>query len=723
MTFAEIAEPLAERGYRVFPLIPNTKRPVKMAGEFDHFDAATTDADQIRLWSAQEPSANVGLSPDEIFCFLETDDESALKEACANLSPEVWDTARVSARDNRCYYVFRQTMRTKRSGNMTAAREGKDNLFEFKQSRVYVTGPGSIHPKTGTAYLVEWRPVPAMPDVLLNRLCELYGAPKAAQSGVMTADVKRETGLLDRFLESYEVPVTGDWFNKGKQWFLPVECPWADQHENMSGGSSTCVVYTEGGGYGFDCKHRCSSKDWKELRAELERRFPNQRFSFVGDAPKIVFGGKIAEPEAAKLSERTRPDYPISAWDGTVVADFAKLCATDNNVPLKMFAEAFRCVLGAVVGDRIACPGVEGAMPRTYTVIVAPKGKGKGTAIRRAVRFFEQPWDGSLAPVSSGLRVSPTSGLLSGDRDFIWKPKGIGAWVAAASSVPGMARLTKELDSTKTKPHMAWGGTLPRILSVHEEMKTFLSTLFIEGGVGSGMEGVVCQLWDDVSFHGTATGTRDAVYGEMMFSMLCGVTEEDWFDLLSRGNAVGGGLMSRFNLCGTEGHFENVSRMKPPDFTALQETFLPRVLQLEDAQVRVLPTEAADKIISEWANNLPEGSERMNVHAWRSALLLAWLRHEESITAKTAEDAVRLGDYQVASHEYYRTKSSDNANARVQAKILRALEMKGPLSKRELQKLTNAHRDGTELWSRALDGLLRDKSVGKREVGAYYLAE
>jgi hypothetical protein len=428
----------------------------------------------------------------------------------------------------------------------------------------------------------------------------------------------------------------------------------------------------------------------------------------------VVIGQNQAE--AAKPPERARPEYPIKVWEGTVVAEFAKLCAHDNNVPKKLYAESFRCALGAVVGDRVSCPGVDGALPRSYTVIVAPKGKGKGTCIRRAVRFFNQTWS------SAGLSITP--GLLSGERDFVWKPKGIGAWIAAASSVPGMARLTKDLDSTiKTKPHMTWGSTLPRVLSVHEEMKTFLSTLFIEGGVGSGMEGTVCQLWDDVSFHGTSTGTRDAVYGEMLFSLLAGVTEQDWFDLLSRGNAVGGGLMSRFNMIGTEGNYENVSRMNPPDFTQLQQTFLPRVVQLEDAQARILPTEAADRIISEWTDNLPEGSERMNVHAWRSALLIAWLRHEESITAKTAEDAVKLGEYQVASHDYYRTDAADNATAKVQAKIVRALELKGPSSKRQLQQRTNAHRDGTELWTRALDGLLRDRAVGKRDDGEYYLAE
>lgn len=209
-----------------------------------------------------------------------------------------------------------------------------------------------------------------------------------------------------------------------------------------------------------------------------------------------------------------------------------------------------------------------------------------------------------------------------------------------------------------------------------------------------------------------------------MFSMLCGVTEQDWFDLLSRGNAVGSGLLSRFNLIGTEGEYENVSRLRPPDLTKLRETFLSRVLQLEDAHVHITPSEAADRIISEWAGNLPEGSERMNIHAWRSALLIAWLRHEEIISAKTAEAAVSLGEYQIASHDYYRTTSADNAVAKVQAKIQRTLQMKGPLIRRDLQRYTNASRDGTELWTRALDGLLRDKAIGKREEdGAFYLAE
>ena len=292
--FLEIALPLAERGFRVFPLIPKDKRPFAMAGDADHFDAATTDAGQIESWSKQEPSANVAIAPDEIFCFLETDAEHDLKEACKDLPSEIWDTARVSAREGRCYYIFRQTMRTRNAviRDKALKREGKENLYEFKAFRTYVTGPGSIHPKTGRPYGVEWRNIPAMPDVLLNRLCELYGAPKATSAGVMSEEVKRETAKLDDFLTCYEVATPGDWFNKGNSWYRPVECPWLSEHENTNQGTSTCVVFTPGSGFGFDCKHRCASKGWKDFRAELKRRHPDKQFSFVSDAPEVVLGTK-----------------------------------------------------------------------------------------------------------------------------------------------------------------------------------------------------------------------------------------------------------------------------------------------------------------------------------------------------------------------------------------------------------------------------------------------
>ena len=307
--FLDIALPLAERGFRVFPLVPREKFPVKLSWG-DHFDAATTDKAQLEQWDREVPNANVGISPDEHWCFLETDSETELKESCADLPPGIWDTTRVSSgRPDRAYYIFRQTMRTKRAGNMTATRKGQDNLFEFKQHRVLVVGPGSIHPKTGKPYGAEWRTIPAMPDVLLNRLCELYGAPKATDSRPMSAEAKEGTETLDRFLAYYEVPTLGDWFNKGKSWYRPIECPWLSEHENTNQGSSTCVIFTEGAGYGFDCKHRCAGKTWQEFKAELQSRFPNKpKFRFV-ELAATAPGVTLSEPITAEVVKDWRLHY------------------------------------------------------------------------------------------------------------------------------------------------------------------------------------------------------------------------------------------------------------------------------------------------------------------------------------------------------------------------------------------------------------------------------
>lgn len=294
MTFLEIALPLAGRGFRVFPLVPEDKRPVKMSWG-DHFDAATTDTAALEQWDREVPSANVALCPDENFCFLETDSEGEMKarSAAAGVPPEVWDTARVSSgRPDRAYYIFRQTMRTRKAGNMTLTREGQDNLFEFKQFRMYVVGPGSIHPKTLKPYGVEWRIIPAMPDILLNFLCELHGVPKATEAHKMDEETARQTTLLESFLEMFEVTTDGDWFNKGEQWLLPVSCPWKDEHDNPNEGTSACIFYTEGEGYGFKCRHRCEGKGrgWREFRAEVQGRFPDRKFSFVEPSPELSIG-------------------------------------------------------------------------------------------------------------------------------------------------------------------------------------------------------------------------------------------------------------------------------------------------------------------------------------------------------------------------------------------------------------------------------------------------
>jgi hypothetical protein len=349
---------------------------------------------------------------------------------------------------------------------------------------------------------------------------------------------------------------------------------------------------------------------------------------------------------------------------------------------------------------------------RLFTFLVAAFGKGKGTAISRGRDFFRHEWASSFS--------SATPELLSARQNFTWKAQGIGARDCYASSVPGMIRLT--LDAKDTPVHMSWNGTVPRIISIHEELKTLLSVFAIDG-TGAGLDGVVCQLWDRPEFYGGAIRNQPAAFGEMQFSLLAAVTPEDWNNLFSKADAMGGGLMSRLNVIGTEGNWPNVEKMTPPDFTQLREKFFPRIRALVDNKYEVVTTEAADRVIGEWFGGLPEsGKSRMNIHARRAAVMLSWLKDEPAISEKTAETAVLLGQYQVDSHQFYATVKTDNPLAQVQSRILHVLGTQGPMRKGRLMDYTNARRVGTEVWNRALAGLMRDGQVGKREDGTYFLA-
>jgi hypothetical protein len=411
----------------------------------------------------------------------------------------------------------------------------------------------------------------------------------------------------------------------------------------------------------------------------------------------------------------TRPNYPIWVWEDTVVGEFAKLCAQDNNVPRKLFAEAFRTVLGAMLGDRLVSPK-DGVIPRAYTIIIAPKGRGKGTAVRRAVDFFSGTWNSGMTSVEPGF--------LFHARNCQWKSQGIGAFNASASSAPGMAKLTKEDPQAKgLSPHQTWQNTVPRVLSVHEELKTFLSSLFIEGGTGKALDGVICSLWDGVDFAAPATDKRPPAYGQMQFSLLGAVTPEDWFDLLSRSDAVGGGLMSRLNLIGTEGEYELVDSLDKPNFKPLQDSFLPRIRQLADAPCSIGITDEGKEIMRLFTKHLPPGNERMSVHAWRGALLLAWLHHQPAIDKRMAAGGCALALYQVQMHEYYRTNKMDNPLAAVQDRIVRCLVMKGPQKKKIIWNLTNGSRSGTELWNRAFDGLIRGGVVSQQPDGCFAVCQ
>jgi hypothetical protein len=406
MALLDVALNCVRRGWYVFPCKPRTKKPITEHG----FKDASNSEDQIRAWWNDTPSANPAIATGpSMLCAVDFD--HGITDA-AHLSqwlkehgiPETY-AIRTGRRPEFGVQLYFSGTGLKSNGWTDGDARG-----DIRCSTGYVMAAGSIHPDSGEAYEVLWdNPVVPVPETVRSLTVKANDPSATLTVDDTTAD-EWKTWLFE-YMDRNKIEVRDHEKRAPNGWWIGIQCPWVDQHGSGPGNDSSTVLGILDGKVAFECSHGTCKANKHDTAAfkQLMSLLHNEAAPEPGADPEIVFGTRRAEPEPAKLPERVRPVYPMDAWDGTVVGTFARLCGEDNNVPLKMYAESFRCVLGAVVGDRLSCPTVEGALPRTYTIIVAPKGKGKGTAIRRAVEFFKTPcdgWSGTSSGSGGGIRVS-----------------------------------------------------------------------------------------------------------------------------------------------------------------------------------------------------------------------------------------------------------------------------------------------------------------------------
>ncbi|MFD6893483.1 bifunctional DNA primase/polymerase [Rhodococcus sp. NPDC060086] len=158
MAFSTHAPPLAERGFRVVPLIPRTKRP-RFA---NWLNVATSDPETVERWSRQYGHCGVGLVPASQLV-VDIDDPVPFHEYLAEREvtlPPTW------------------TVATARGEHRWFALPGETSLPNTKipgadvKVRGLLVGPGSTHP-TGVVYrVIDDRPLAPAPEWLLSDLAE-----------------------------------------------------------------------------------------------------------------------------------------------------------------------------------------------------------------------------------------------------------------------------------------------------------------------------------------------------------------------------------------------------------------------------------------------------------------------------------------------------------------------------------------------------------------------
>jgi hypothetical protein len=388
--------------------------------------------------------------------------------------------------------------------------------------------------------------------------------------------------------------------------------------------------------------------------------------------------------------------YPIEVWDDTLYGEFALRCAFYSFISRELFVEAMKTCVGAVVGNRLI-GSIKGMRAQQYTVAVAKPQSGKDTAFDEAIDMLRgaEEFDRDGA------------GLLGNS----FKTSNIGATVVNFAS---------------ENAAIVAGNDCPRLLHTPAEFGSFIDKSGI-AGAGSALLEFVLTAFDSFWPKFSTAKDRTKVPARLWLSMLTSIQP----DRLT-GMNVTSGLYSRITWL-MPPPLNVVAALEKPVFGDFQKRLFEKLMGLEEQplEIKVLPE--ALREFNDWFEQKKQDSyedeqifARINIFVLRNALHLAWMFDEVTVTQDTMRKACQLGDWQLSVRAELFLSETVNDLACQQQKIKRALAKHGHLSGRDLKKLTNGSRIGTDIYKKALIGLVefgevREVIGARRNQNIYFL--
>ena len=132
----------------------------------------------------------------------------------------------------------------------------------------------------------------------------------------------------------------------------------------------------------------------------------------------------------------------------------------------------------------------------------------------------------------------------------------------------------------------------------------------------------------------------------------------------------------------------------------------------------------AREIFESWYMSLEQSvfAKRLDTYGHRLMPLLAVNERQDRITPEIAERTLALLDYQLSARKFADPIDADNAIAKLEEKVRRVLN-KGPVKKRDLERVCHKNRAGNWCWNKALKNLIEAGEIGfnnKKKI--YHLA-
>ncbi len=664
MTLLDVALNCVQRGWYVFPCIPQTKEP--LGGLVPHgWHDASNDEATIRRWWKAKPDANVGIAcgPSNL-AVMDTDHGLASEEAARG-----W-----MGRNNLPVTYAVRTGRRPEFGLQLYYHNPVPDVGlwrldgcegQVKSAGGYVMAAGSIHPDSGQQYEVLWdEPLAPTPEPVL-------ALKKAEQKNLSVVDGKKIPEGAGRHAAITSVAGTlrvkgldGDAIYEA---LIPVN-------------NAMCEV-------------PISDEDLQHIAYGVAKRYGVPQ----PDPVAFISGGKPA-PESVTVAEKTtRPVFPDEAWAGTIFGEFADIVCRGNFIRKRLASESFRAITGAIAGDQVTC-GIAGVRMREYHVVIANRQSGKSYAMDLAVAFYSKP--------SFRQLFEPLLMVDNGSNNY--RLSGIGAQRflpgSANSFVDELTREPKHKKGEDVNVRLGpvWSPTA-RLITIQGEAMALFSRLCSPDWTGQALSALVTDLYDSLDAEVAITKDRATpkVPVQLQYSMLLCTQPQIWQRYMAA-HMMDSGLFGRFYIVGSE---QKPTKVLLPDYSdpdlfqedfgALRREVFSRLSYLKEHPLRMTIAPEAKRRLQEWENALPDDEDmdrdltsRMGLHVWRAAMARAWgaIPQRMEITVEDAEAAIKLGGYQVKMRQFYAPTPGDSPRWKHLNAVKAAVELAGQISLRDLRR-------------------------------------
>lgn len=364
---------------------------------------------------------------------------------------------------------------------------------------------------------------------------------------------------------------------------------------------------------------------------------------------------------------KVSPRWPSEVMTG-VAGKFANTYARYLESPPAFLFMSFLTYLGHATSGQVTLESELTPEPRLFTVLLGESADArKSTALKKTFDFFA-----TLPP-----NITCT----------LW---GVG-------SAEGLAKLLKNN---------------PRAILIQDELKSLIQKMRIDSSI---LLPCINSLFESNQFY-SATKSHDIAIPKAELSLLAASTIETYRNMFTA-TFMDIGFLNRLFI--VVGNSERRFALPPVIPQAVKDAILIELKQVlsfvsslsTECYAMQLDPEARD-IFVDWYKGQDESlfNKRLDTYGHRLMVLLAINESSRVVTKDIAERTVKLLDYQLAARRYADPIDADNALAKQEERIRRAL-VGGPVLKRDLERQCSKTRVGIWLWDKAINNLKRDREI------------